>query len=181
MFFGNFVLLIAAFSLQSCVSTKITPLGSLSFVSTKNINEDRFFRTKKLSSSYLTEKQMGKSKKMRNNNDMEVAVNDLINKTPGGLYVMNARPYYVQKSVSFGSILFAQYNYYVVNGDVYGIKGVEQNVQGFKRGDRVTWKGLFGKINKGKITSFVGLEEAIIKRDDGEEVHVDVSKLSKIR
>lgn len=133
--------------LSSC---KVIQIGEVTIISTRNYEKTQNYTLLK-SYTLGTKKEKLSSK--------EKTIKDAINKTvrvvAGGEYLANAKLYLIIKGNN---------KYYAVEGDVWGIEGVEQSYRGFQIGDMVQYK-ILGHWCKGTITGWIDDEKCLIIQD----------------
>ena len=199
------------FSCKGAIS--VTPAGSLNSVSTRNIDASKKYEPLKtyagVSSSEIeeaiTRSKNGRIKKRNpiykeimkyKGKSINEGVDNVVKSQVGGEYLMNTRLFLVEMvsskySISKGKTQIARFEY-VCGGDVWGVKGGEQNIKGFKVNDKVVFvytrelrrivkrknfKG--GKINvqyKGKIITLMGAD-ATVKIDGGTLLDIPYTNL----
>ncbi len=137
--------------LQSCIGIK--QIGDLNMISNRNVSVD--FQKYELLKSYAgseSKKELRKEFKKANSKTLESALDYTVKNTAGGEFIANARVY----------ILFKETPRFLVQGDVWGVKGVEPQIKGWKIGDKVQFKSGF-KVYKGTISDLRSGEKATIK------------------
>lgn len=151
------------FLITSCTSYK--EIGKINMISTRNIDSSTDY---KLLTTYSggSEKDLRKSKAK----NIQQAIDETVRRTVGGEYLMNAKIYLVDQQ------------YYAVEGDVWG-KGnqkLEIAVNGFKVGDKVTWK----KAGLYKTGEIIALKDklCLVKQDENQKtVEMDYYNLTKVQ
>lgn len=134
-------------------------------ISTRNIDSHVEY---KLLTTYSggSEKDLKKSKAKT----IQQAIDETVRRTVGGEYLMNAKIYLVDNL------------YYAVEGDVWGKEGKDKEiaVNGFKIGDKVTWKKS-GSYKTGKIIALKD-KVCLVEQDENQKtVEMDYYNLTKIQ
>lgn len=156
--------------LPSCVSHKVhlTSTGRLTLATTKNVSFNKKYemlsrsagfdesqvkglesdRTKRRTKKTIMERY----EKLRSNN-VEQAINNVIESVPGGIYAENVEIFVgtdsKSKNISF-----------VASGDVYGMPGKSKNVRGFYVGCKALYKK-----KQGKVVSLVNGQYCLFQQD----------------
>ena len=153
------ILSLSLFAFNGC-SVKL--VGKVTMVSDRNMESKTEY--------VLMKCYMGASKKeLRRSRAVSVedAIDQTVKNTAGGEFLKNVKIYLVNGS------------YFAVEGDVWGI-ATNQNIRGWKVGDRVQWKGPVKKINTGVITDLKNASVVNVKDDtDGKIKEVTYDKLIK--
>lgn len=183
--------------LASCGATyEVTKVGQLNMASTKNIDisvEYQELKTYAGVSGQDIEAAMKKSKigiiKTKSTlaiqinelkgETLEEGINKVIRNVPGGIYMTNIVIYKVTQSdkskakpgnVNGGNTAKAEVTeYYIVSGDVWGVKKDNVNIRGFHQGDHVV------------IIETSELKKAKIKVKRGEQVKGQIVELQGIK
>jgi hypothetical protein len=203
--------------LVSCKgSIVVTPAGNLNSISTRNIDGSKKYEPLKtyagVSSSEI-EEAISRSKKGRikarnpiykeimkyKGKTINEAVDNVVKSQVGGEYLMNSRIFLVQMakkgySLTKGSTNTVKYEY-VCAGDVWGLKGGEQNIKGFKVNDQVVFvytrelrrlvkrknfkEGVLKKQYKGNVITLMGAD-ATIKLENGTLIDIPYTNLRKL-
>jgi hypothetical protein len=205
-FFGSLILLFF-----SCKTTGIlvSPAGSLNMVSTRNIDNGAAYvvlKTYAGVSNTELENAIAKSKKgliskkhpilleinKYKGRTIDEAVDKVVKSQAGGEYLMNARFYLVEISdAQDGTFRFE----YVASGDVWGLKGKELEIKGFRINDLVVFtytkelqkamnkknfpEGVIGKQYQGVVVGLSGAE-ATIKIENGSVLDIPYNLLRKL-
>jgi hypothetical protein len=204
--FASFLLL-----LFSCKSTGIivSPAGSMSMVSTRNVDNGAPYvalKTYAGVSNTELENAIAKSKKgliskkhpilleinKYKGRSIDEAVDKVVKSQAGGEYLMNARFYTVEISDAQEGTVRIEF---VASGDVWGLKGKELEIKGFRINDLVVFtytkelqkamnkknfpEGVIGKQYQGVV---VGLSaaEATIKLENGSILDIPYNLLRKL-
>ena len=160
-------------SFTSCFTVK--QIGQLTMISNRNIDHNQNYE---LLRGYVgsTDAERKKSRATT----LQQAIDEAVQKVPGGEYMMNVRMY----EILYGK----KRQYYSVDGDVWGIKqnSSEQTsaaggtYYSFKEGDNVTWKK-GSKYYTGVIISMKDKKKCLIKTDQtGDVINEDYEDISKI-
>lgn len=148
--------------LLSVSCTTIKQIGDINMISNRNIESSANYKV-------LTTYSGGSKKDLRKSraNTLQQAVDETVRETVGGEYLVNVKIYVVNQ------------RYYAVEGDVWG-KGDEVPVNGFKVGDKVTWKEL-GSYKTGKVIAVKG-KVCLIEQDKNKKtVDMDYHNLTKVQ
>lgn len=136
---------------SSCQTLVLKEIGSVSVISNRNFSLSQDYTILK---SYAGSEQKDLKKNQAPN--IQRAVDNLVKSVPGGEFVQNVK-IYVVNSYSFA-----------VTGDVYGI-AANANMQGFKKGDHVSWKdGMVRYV--GTISDLKNATEATVIQDVNQKV-----------
>ncbi len=144
----KFLFAISISLLTSC-SFGLRKIGDLNLVSNRNIDFNQDYELIRSYAGSDSKKEVKKEIKKMRSETLEDAINYTLKNTPGGEILTNVNIYMVR------------HKYYVVHGDVYGIKDAERNYKGWKVGDNVQWRS--GGLRKGVIVELKDAEEASIK------------------
>ncbi len=206
-----------AIILFSCKgSLYVVPAGNLNSISTRNIDASKKYEPLKtyagVGSSEI-EEAISRSKKGRikrrnpiykeiikyKGKSINEGVDNVVKSQVGGEYLMNARLFLVQMvgrsySLSKGTTNTVKYEY-VCGGDVWGIKGGDQNIKGFRMNDQVVFvytrelrrivkrknfkEGVLKKQYKGTIITLMGAD-ATIKLENGTLIDIPYTNLRKL-
>jgi PBP1b-binding outer membrane lipoprotein LpoB len=165
--------------------TKANPklIGQVNMISTRNVDMSRKYEPL---SSYSGGSQ--EELKETRANSIEMAVNNTVQKIPGGEFIMNAKIYMVNLlevtkkatkeivkksngkivSQTIGPWSVVSQNeigdFFAVEGDVYGIAGNLQ-YRGLKVGDAVNWKNANGGWVSGKIRALKDTKTCLVIDD----------------
>jgi hypothetical protein len=182
--------------LHSCkTAIKVTPAGELNMISTRNINKAEDYQSLKtyagVSSSDINN-ALAKGKKgfikkkspifkeimKYKGKTLNEAVDNVVKSQVGGNYLMNARLFLVVTADKKGDGLDNVKYQYVLGGDVWGTKSVNDEIQGFRNGDKVIFTyvrqlkksingsknfedGIINKQYSGKIVGLGGAEATV--------------------
>ncbi|MBE7443424.1 MAG: hypothetical protein HS119_13335 [Flavobacteriales bacterium] len=160
--FASSLILVILLSI-SCTSFK--EVGKVNMISTRNIDSKSEY---KLLTTYSggSEKDLRKSRAKT----IEQAINETVRRTIGGEYLMNAKIYLVDE------------RYYAIEGDVWGKENNEKEiaVNGFRVGDKVTWKKA-GTYKTGKIIALKD-KVCLVEQDENQKtIEMDYYNLTKIQ
>lgn len=145
----------------------IKQVGDLNMISNRNVNPGMEYELVKTYGGSETKKELKKEFKKVKAETVQQALDHTIKNTAGGEFLTNVKIYILNGT------------YFVVHGDVWGVKGMEKQFKGWKVGDRVQWKEIAG-IKKGAIVDLKNAEEATIKEDESGKVkNIKYDKLTK--
>lgn len=174
----NFVFVaLATFILSSCGALKIGNAGGLTIASTKNVNVKGEFVLLARNAGFDESQMLVIQKKIKVDNknksqkvvmqnfnrlladDIEQAINNVVESVPGGVFMENVEVYVAKKKnrgrlAQFGDIGF------IISGDVYGIKGVTNQVRGYIVGSKALYKG-----NSGTVATVIDDQMCLWKND----------------
>ncbi|MDR2790567.1 MAG: hypothetical protein LBB59_06295 [Campylobacteraceae bacterium] len=145
-------------------------IGHTNMISIRNIDVNNF------KYELLAKYAGGSDKELRQSRSETIneAVEQTVRRVQGGEFLVNAKIYLVQNL------------YYVVEGDVWGIKS-DTNYRGFKVGDRVIWDekdvGLFSATvsrKDGVIKSLKDDKTCLIQQKNGVIVEKNYDEITKI-
>jgi hypothetical protein len=201
---------VAIVTLSSCGSyIIISPMGDLNMVSTRNIETKQEYQKlktyagvdKKQIDNAIATSKGGKLKKrsaiLKEIMDYEAksldeSINNVVKSQIGGEYLMNVSFYSVTEYKQKANKLIVTTNY-IASGDVWGTKTEEDNIKGFKKGNKIVFtydkeaKKLIGKVFEGDLNkqyqgSIVELKSAtsIIKMDSGQIIELPYTKITKL-
>jgi hypothetical protein len=125
-------------------------------------------------------------------NTINEAVDNVVKSQAGGEYLMNARFYVVEISdAQSGNIIFE----YVASGDVWGLKGKDLEIKGYRINDMVVFTytkelqkalnkknfpdGVIGKQYQGVVVGLSGAE-ATVKIENGSLLDIPYNLLRKL-
>ena len=152
-------------TLNSCNSYK--EIGAINMISRRNID---LVNKYKLIKSYAGASE--KDIKHSRYESLNEAIDAIMQATPGGDFLMNAKIFKVKKS------------FYAVSGDVWGINNVKEDgksttdFKGFRVGDKVQYMKNLQKTN-GTITELTNDEDCTVKDKSGKVYKVSYKKLLK--
>lgn len=152
-----YLMLVVVVLLPSCMSldkVQLKSTGRLTLASTKNVGFNKKYellsksagfdesQVKGLESSDTRRKTKKKIllnyEKLRSNN-VEQAINNVIESVPGGIYIENVELFTGESSKHKGLS-------FVASGDVYGLPGKGKNIRGFYVGCKALYKETQGKV-----------------------------------
>lgn len=125
---------------------KVIQIGKINMISSKNIGNLEDYE---LIAAYArgNQKKITKSKA----ETLEDALEQTVREVPGGVFLMNAKIYMIKGK------------YFAIEGDVWGLKQ-NANYKGYKVGDHVMWKTIFG-YKKGTVEAIKNSEECVVVED----------------
>ncbi len=162
--FRNAAFILLCIFICSCsmkTRIKLTEVGKLTLVSTKNITFDEEYNLLQKSAGF-DGTQVAELNNRGNKRGTKIdiienyeklkdvtiagAINNIIETVPGGVFMENAE-IYISKASKF-SYLGSKGDFYIVSGDVYGLKeNKANNVRGFYMGCKALYKErLVGKV-----------------------------------
>jgi hypothetical protein len=195
----------------SCKSTgiRVASAGSLNMVATRNIDKGAEYvalKTYAGVSNTELDNAIARSKKgligkkhpilqeinKYKANTINEAVDNVVKSQAGGEYLMNVRFYVVEISdAQSGNILFE----YVASGDVWGLKGKDLEIKGYRINDMVVFTytkelqkalnkknfpdGVIGKQYQGVVVGLSGAE-ATVKLENGSLLDIPYNLLRKL-
>lgn len=162
------LLLVLPFLMVSC-SIGVKQIGSVNMISNRNIavNNIEYEEIKSWAGS-SSKKEIKREYKKVKAKSIDEAVTQTVKNTPGGEFITNAKIYVINGS------------YFVVTGDVWGVKKTDRNYKGFKEGDKVQYTRALKK-RTGTITSLKDGTEATIFEDETEKYFtIPYDKLLKV-
>ncbi|EAY27793.1 hypothetical protein M23134_00233 [Microscilla marina ATCC 23134] len=130
--------------------------GRLTLASTKNVSFNKKYKMLAKSAGFDESQVKGlenprtKQKTKRNilesyeklkGNNVEQAINNVIESVPGGVYVEN-----IEIFVSTGGKLGSEDVSFVASGDVYGVQGKSRNIRGFYVGCKAFYQKATGTV-----------------------------------
>ncbi len=166
-------IMVLAISFTGCVTQKIKlhEAGKMTLASTKNVNlkanhallsksagfdESQVKGLEGKKTKRKTKKNIVENYEKLKGDNVEQAVNNVIESVPGGVYIENLEVYYTYEGLK--DIFF------IASGDVYGKKGKdERNIRGFYAGCKALYKN---KID-GKVISLID-DQYCLWRETGE-------------
>lgn len=138
--------------LTSCFGVK--QIGDVNIISNRNVEltggNYELIRTYAGSSSKKELKKEFKRVKAKN---IDQALSHVLRNTPGGEFVSNAKIYLLNGT------------YYVIQGDIWGVKGANIDHKGFSVGDKVQYNRAM-KRRTGVIVDLKDSEHATVKEDE---------------
>lgn len=141
-------LLVVAFLIvpNFCDAQKVVQIGKINMISSKNVGDLGDYE---IIAAYArgNQKKITKSKAKT----LEDALEQTVREVPGGVFLMNAKIYMIKRK------------YFAIEGDVWGLKQ-NANYKGFKVGDHVMWKTVFG-YKKGTVEAIKNSEECVVVED----------------
>lgn len=154
--------------LTSCFGVK--QVGSLNMVSSRNVDlESGQYELIKTYAGSSSKKELKKEFKKVQAKNLEEAIDYTVKSTAGGEFLANVKVFLLNGT------------YFIVQGDVWGKKGVVADYKGFKVGDRVQYTRAMVK-RTGEISDLKNNEEATIKEDKDGGYHViKYDKLIKVK
>jgi hypothetical protein len=202
--------------LHSCKTStiRVTPMGELNMISTRNINKAEDYQSLKtyagvsstdVNNALSESKNRLIKKKHRifkeimkyKGKTLNEAVDNVVKSQVGGEYLMNARFFLVEISEKKGDNLQESSKFqYVLSGDIWGTKSVNNEIQGFRLDDKVIFtytralkkamngnknfeEGEINKQYEGKIVGLSGAD-ATIRLENGSVVDIPYNMLRKI-
>jgi hypothetical protein len=153
------LVLIGIVFLASCTTPEL--IGTVNQISTRNIDSKTNYG---LIKSYVAydNSQLRDLK----GTTIQEAIDNTVKSVPGGEYLMNVKIYKIGSDFS-------------VQGDVWGVAGVQASYFGFQVGDKVSAKD-GGKWYTGVIVSLKDSKSCLVKWDDNgkidEEKYTDITK-----
>lgn len=98
------------------------------------------------------------------------AIDNVVEGTPGGIYMENVELYHIADKTS------KKWDYYIVSGDVYGLKNQTNQIRGYKIGTKA-----FYKRDSGEVVTLIDDQRCLWKRDkDDKYFEVFYDTLTKI-
>lgn len=147
----NILIAVTLLALTSC-SFGIKRIGDLNLVSNRNIHFDQNYELIRSYAGSETRKEVKKEFKKAKSETLEDAINYILRNNPGGELLTNVNIYQLRG------------RYYLVQGDVWGVKNIDRQYKGWKVGDNVQWKS--GSIRRGIITELKNAEEVNVKEKE---------------
>lgn len=182
------LMIIALALISSCATTKVqlVDAGNMTLASTKNVKLDGdyvllsrsagFDESQAKAMNSKGTKRSTRKKILSNYNklkadNVEKAINNVVENVPGGIYMENMELYYT-KSVGGKNI------YFVAAGDVYGLSGAEKNIRGFIVGTKA-----FYKRDSGTVITLIDDQKCLWKSDKNnnsyEVLYDDLTKIGE--
>lgn len=152
-------------AVTSCSSIK--QIGDLNMISKRNINLDEEYTQLRTYAGSSSNRELKKEFSRVKSTSIDMAVDHTVRNTPGGEFLTNVKIYTLNGE------------YFVVQGDVWGIAGKEIDYKGWKVGDRVQFKKGFNTV-EGSILDLKNSEEATVKDSEGNIISVKYDRLTKI-
>lgn len=183
----GFAVIISAL-ISSCATTKVQleDAGNMTLASTKNVklNGEYVLLSRSAGFDESQAKAMsskGTKRSTRNKilsnyeklkaDNVEKAINNVVENVPGGIYMENMELYYT-KSIGGKDIFF------VASGDVYGLSGAEKNIRGFIVGTKA-----FYKRDSGTVITLIDDQKCLWKSDKNnksyEVLYDDLTKIGE--
>jgi hypothetical protein len=173
----NYIYILGIIFMASCSSKVSIPpktlIGRLSVAGTRNVESNPKYVLLKSYSGASDKELLSTTAK-----SLEEAIDQTVKKTPGGEYMTNLKVYQVRKKDGI---------YFAVEGDVYGQRE-NANINGFRVGDRVTWKsksllskvGASNKFPSGIIKALKDEKTCYVQLDDSEKIiEISYDELAK--
>lgn len=157
--------LISLFALTSC-GMGIKQVGDLNMISKRNVIPSDDYERLRTYAGSSSKKELKHEVKRVKAKTIDQAVDYTVKNTPGGEFLTNVKVYMVDGT------------YFVVHGDVWGHKSQEADFKGWKVGDKIWYKSVFGQ-KKGTIVDLKSSEEATIQLEDGKLLNIKYDKLNK--
>jgi|GEM_PF-6727185 len=180
------VLVCISFLFTSCGTSKLDfeDVGRLSIGSTKNVNlkgdykvlaRNAGFDESQISIINSNHKRSTRKKilwdyEQLKSKTLAGAIDNVVEGTPGGVYLENVEVYIVSKKSS------KTWDYFIVSGDVYGLVSTEKQIRGYKVGTKA-----FYKRDSGEVATLINDQWCLWKRDkDDKYFEVLYDELTKI-
>lgn len=182
----NIAVFFCAFAISSCASVSFEQIGQVNMISTRNVESKiEYVLLKSYAGGSQDELEESEA------NSVDQAIDNTVKSVPGGEFMKNVKLYIVIHVNGKKHTMN-----YAAQGDVWGIPISGENAigyQGFKVGDKVTWKNpkkFKGKNDPSYITGVIislKSETVLAKQDetdatgqDGETVELDYDEIAKI-